>query len=590
MSERAQEAKEQEKRSGMQKSADQKTVAKRETTKKGTVKKDVAQKETEKKEALKKESVKKATVKDASVKKSSMKKASVAQEKEEKEPVKKEAAKKEAAKKETPKKEDPGKEMAKKEPSKKETPKKSPVKKATLKKEGIKKEKTKKEEEKEPADSMEEGEIDADQESMLDDAPYEDEETQEDELSEKVQTRLNALLAYAKKKNVLEYDDISAYFEDLNLDDEEMDHVLDELERAGVDVLRISEEVDEDLPDDEELRSTEEEEEPDMENIDLSVPEGISIEDPVRMYLQEIGKVPLLTADQEIDLAQKIEAGELATKVLAAGKQKKQPHLDKEQEKILEGKSEEDLQEMVAYGEDAKKKLAEANLRLVVSIAKRYVGRGMLFLDLIQEGNLGLIKAVEKFDFRKGFKFSTYATWWIRQAITRAIADQARTIRIPVHMVETINKLIRISRQLLQELGREPTPEEIAEQMNIPVGRVREILKISQEPVSLETPIGEEDDSHLGDFIQDDNVPVPADAAAFMLLKEQLVEVLSTLTDREQKVLRLRFGLDDGRARTLEEVGKEFNVTRERIRQIEAKALRKLRHPSRSRKLKDYLD
>ena len=600
MSERAQEAKEQEKRSGMQKSADQKTVAKRETTKKGTVKKDVAQKETEKKEALKKESVKKATVKDTSVKKSSMKKASVAQEKEEKEPVKKEAAKKEAAKKETPKKEDPGKETAKrepskketakKEPSKKETPKKSPVKKATLKKEVIKKEKTKKEEEKEPADSMEEGEIDADQESMLDDAPYEDEETQEDELSEKVQTRLNALLAYAKKKNVLEYDDISAYFEDLNLDDEEMDHVLDELERAGVDVLRISEEVDEDLPDDEELRSTEEEEEPDMENIDLSVPEGISIEDPVRMYLKEIGKVPLLTADQEIDLAQKIEAGELATRVLAAGKQKKQPHLDKEQEKILEGKSEEDLQEMVAYGEDAKKKLAEANLRLVVSIAKRYVGRGMLFLDLIQEGNLGLIKAVEKFDFRKGFKFSTYATWWIRQAITRAIADQARTIRIPVHMVETINKLIRISRQLLQELGREPTPEEIAEQMNIPVGRVREILKISQEPVSLETPIGEEEDSHLGDFIQDDNVPVPADAAAFMLLKEQLVEVLSTLTDREQKVLRLRFGLDDGRARTLEEVGKEFNVTRERIRQIEAKALRKLRHPSRSRKLKDYLD
>lgn len=594
MSERAKEAKEQEKRSGMQKSADQKTVAKRETTKKGTVKKNVAQKvaqkETEKKEALKKESVKKATVKDTSVKKSSMKKTSVAQEKEEKEPVKKEAAKKEAAKKETPKKEDPGKETAKKEPSKKETPKKSPVKKATLKKEGIKKEKTKKEEEKEPADSMEEGEIDADQESMLDDAPYEDEETQEDELSEKVQTRLNALLAYAKKKNVLEYDDISAYFEDLNLDDEEMDHVLDELERAGVDVLRISEEVDEDLPDDEELRSTEEEEEPDMENIDLSVPEGISIEDPVRMYLKEIGKVPLLTADQEIDLAQKIEAGELATRVLAAGKQKKQPHLDKEQEKILEGKSEEDLQEMVAYGEDAKKKLAEANLRLVVSIAKRYVGRGMLFLDLIQEGNLGLIKAVEKFDFRKGFKFSTYATWWIRQAITRAIADQARTIRIPVHMVETINKLIRISRQLLQELGREPTPEEIAEQMNIPVGRVREILKISQEPVSLETPIGEEEDSHLGDFIQDDNVPVPADAAAFMLLKEQLVEVLSTLTDREQKVLRLRFGLDDGRARTLEEVGKEFNVTRERIRQIEAKALRKLRHPSRSRKLKDYLD
>ena len=301
---------------------------------------------------------------------------------------------------------------------------------------------------------------------------------------------------------------------------------------------------------DEDEMNLEEEEEVDMENLDLSVPEGISIEDPVRMYLKEIGKVPLLSAEEEIDLAQRMEEGD----------------------------------------EDAKKRLAEANLRLVVSIAKRYVGRGMLFLDLIQEGNLGLIKAVEKFDYRKGYKFSTYATWWIRQAITRAIADQARTIRIPVHMVETINKLIRVSRQLLQELGREPTPEEIAEEMNMGVERVREILKISQEPVSLETPIGEEEDSHLGDFIQDDNVPVPADAAAFTLLKEQLVEVLGTLTEREQKVLRLRFGLDDGRARTLEEVGKEFNVTRERIRQIEAKALRKLRHPSRSRKLKDYLD
>ena len=301
--------------------------------------------------------------------------------------------------------------------------------------------------------------------------------------------------------------------------------------------------------DDEEIILTDEDE-VDVENIDLSVPDGVSIEDPVRMYLKEIGKVPLLSADEEIELAKRMEVGD----------------------------------------QEAKKRLAEANLRLVVSIAKRYVGRGMLFLDLIQEGNLGLIKAVEKFDYRKGYKFSTYATWWIRQAITRAIADQARTIRIPVHMVETINKLIRVSRQLLQELGREPTPEEIAEEMKLPVERVREILKISQEPVSLETPIGEEEDSHLGDFIQDDNVPVPADAAAFTLLKEQLVEVLSTLTDREQKVLRLRFGLDDGRARTLEEVGKEFNVTRERIRQIEAKALRKLRHPSRSRKLKDYLD
>ena len=363
----------------------------------------------------------------------------------------------------------------------------------------------------------------------------------------KFDEKLKSLLAIAKKKkNVLEYQEISEFFTDMTLGEEQFDKILETLEQNNVDVLRITEEDD---VDDEEIILTEEDE-VDMENIDLSVPDGFSIEDPVRMYLKEIGKVPLLSAEEEIELAQKMELGD----------------------------------------QDAKKRLAEANLRLVVSIAKRYVGRGMLFLDLIQEGNLGLIKAVEKFDYRKGYKFSTYATWWIRQAITRAIADQARTIRIPVHMVETINKLIRVSRQLLQELGREPTPEEIAEEMSLPVERVREILKISQEPVSLETPIGEEEDSHLGDFIQDDNVPVPADAAAFTLLKEQLVEVLGTLTDREQKVLRLRFGLDDGRARTLEEVGKEFNVTRERIRQIEAKALRKLRHPSRSRKLKDYLD
>ena len=354
------------------------------------------------------------------------------------------------------------------------------------------------------------------------------------------------LIAAKKKKNVLEYQEISDFFTDMTLEEEQFDKILETLEQNNVDVLRITEDDD---VDDEEIILTEEDE-VDVENIDLSVPDGISIEDPVRMYLKEIGKVPLLSAEEEIELAKKMEMGD----------------------------------------EDSKKRLAEANLRLVVSIAKRYVGRGMLFLDLIQEGNLGLIKAVEKFDYRKGYKFSTYATWWIRQAITRAIADQARTIRIPVHMVETINKLIRVSRQLLQELGREPAPEEIAEEMNMPVDRVREILKISQEPVSLETPIGEEEDSHLGDFIQDDNVPVPADAAAFTLLKEQLVEVLGTLTEREQKVLRLRFGLDDGRARTLEEVGKEFNVTRERIRQIEAKALRKLRHPSRSRKLKDYLD
>jgi RNA polymerase primary sigma factor len=348
------------------------------------------------------------------------------------------------------------------------------------------------------------------------------------------------------------------------------------LENSGIDVLRVSD-TDDDIPDDDDMVLSDEDE-VDMENIDLSVPDGISIEDPVRMYLKEIGKVPLLTAEQEIDLAQLMEAGLEAEKTLA-----------EDDGKLSDAKKKE-LNQAIYEGNEAKKRLAEANLRLVVSIAKRYVGRGMLFLDLIQEGNLGLIKAVEKFDFRKGFKFSTYATWWIRQAITRAIADQARTIRIPVHMVETINKLIRVSRQLLQELGREPLPEEVAKEMNLPVERVREILKISQEPVSLETPIGEEEDSHLGDFIQDDNVPVPADAAAFTLLKEQLVEVLDTLTEREQKVLRLRFGLDDGRARTLEEVGKEFNVTRERIRQIEAKALRKLRHPSRSRKLKDYLD
>lgn len=363
----------------------------------------------------------------------------------------------------------------------------------------------------------------------------------------KFEEKVKELVSMAKKKkSILEYQEVSDFFDGMTLEEEQMERVLDTLERNNVDVLRMTDGED-DIDPEEIILSGED---VDVENLDISIPDGISIEDPVRMYLKEIGKVPLLSAEEEIELAKKMEVGD----------------------------------------QDAKKRLAEANLRLVVSIAKRYVGRGMLFLDLIQEGNLGLIKAVEKFDYRKGYKFSTYATWWIRQAITRAIADQARTIRIPVHMVETINKLIRVSRQLLQELGREPSPEEIAEEMGMPVDRVREILKISQEPVSLETPIGEEEDSHLGDFIQDDNVPVPADAAAFTLLKEQLVEVLGTLTEREQKVLRLRFGLDDGRARTLEEVGTVFNVTRERIRQIEAKALRKLRHPSRSRKLKDYLD
>ncbi len=348
---------------------------------------------------------------------------------------------------------------------------------------------------------------------------------------------LKELVEKGKSKGMLTYKEIIDAFEEVELNPEQIEKIYETVENIGIDLVG-------------DFDAEVEEAQEDNENIDISVPEGVSIDDPVRMYLKEIGKVALLTAEEERELAMQMEQGSI----------------------------------------EAKKRLAEANLRLVVSIAKRYVGRGMLFLDLIQEGNLGLIKAVEKFDYTKGFKFSTYATWWIRQAITRAIADQARTIRIPVHMVETINKLIRVSRQLLQELGREPTPDEIAVEMNMTVERVREIMKISQEPVSLETPIGEEEDSHLGDFIPDDEAPAPAETAAFTLLKEQLIDVLDTLTPREERVLRLRFGLDDGRARTLEEVGKEFNVTRERIRQIEAKALRKLRHPSRSKKLKDYLD
>jgi RNA polymerase, sigma 70 subunit, RpoD len=349
------------------------------------------------------------------------------------------------------------------------------------------------------------------------------------------ENRIKELIEKGKSKGVLTYKEIMDMLEEIDLEPDQIEKIYETLESLGIDV------VDEEVP--QEDVNVE-------EDLDLSIPEGVSIDDPVRMYLKEIGKVPLLTPEEEVELAKRMEQGD----------------------------------------EEAKRKLAEANLRLVVSIAKRYVGRGMLFLDLIQEGNLGLIKAVEKFDYGKGFKFSTYATWWIRQAITRAIADQARTIRIPVHMVETINKLIRVSRQLLQEYGREPQPEEIAREMGISEEKVQEILKIAQEPVSLETPIGEEEDSHLGDFIPDNDAPAPAEAAAFTLLKEQLTEVLDTLTPREEKVLRLRFGLDDGRARTLEEVGKEFNVTRERIRQIEAKALRKLRHPSRSKKLKDFLD
>lgn len=357
-----------------------------------------------------------------------------------------------------------------------------------------------------------------------------------------------------KKNNFIEYNEIEKYFPGLELNSEKLEKITEYLNDKGIDVLRVDLDDTSIMPDfDSKFKSDDEldDEEIIAEAQDLSdLENNVNIEDHVRMYLKEIGKVPLLTSEEEVELAKRMEQGD----------------------------------------EEAKARLAEANLRLVVSIAKRYVGRGMQLLDLIQEGNLGLMKAVKKFDYRKGYKFSTYATWWIRQAITRAIADQARTIRIPVHMVETINKLLRVSRQLLQELGREPTDEEIAEKMDIPVSKVREIMKISQDPVSLETPIGEEEDSHLGDFIKDENVTSPADAASFVLLQEQLNEVLDTLTEREQEVLKLRFGLEDGRTRTLEEVGKEFNVTRERIRQIEAKALRKLRHPSRSRKLKDFLD
>ncbi len=366
--------------------------------------------------------------------------------------------------------------------------------------------------------------------------------------------KLNELLAYAKKKNnILEQQEVISFFSDVDFDADKTDNIYEFLEKSGIEIVYpVTEQEDIDLDLDLSLDDdnvSDDDMDIDLDKIDLSVPEGVATDDPVRMYLKEIGKVPLLSAAEEQELAERIANGD----------------------------------------EEAKKKLAEANLRLVVSIAKRYNGRGLLFLDLIQEGNIGLLKAVDKFDYNKGFKFSTYATWWIRQAITRAIADQSRTIRIPVHMVETINKLIRVQRNLLQELGREPQPEEIAKAMDLPVERVREILKVAQEPVSLETPIGEEDDSHLGDFIQDENMPVPADAAAFTLLKEELAAVLDTLTERERKVLTLRFGLVDGHARTLEEVGKEFDVTRERIRQIEAKALRKLRHPSRSKRLKDFM-
>ncbi len=414
--------------------------------------------------------------------------------------------------------------------------------------------------------------------------------------------KLKNLINGAKKAGYMEYQDVIDTFTELNLDEEQFDRIWDALDKNRI-VLRMEQIDDDDIPDEELAMEESAELEYDMENLEAGVADGANIEDPVRMYLKEIGRVPLLSAEEEIELAKRMELGseaseknkDLKTRLIRLktpdkkGKNaKSKAEIDAKIAEIEKKIAANDAK--IESGKAAGQELSQANLRLVVSIAKRYVGRGMLFLDLIQEGNLGLIKAVEKFDYRKGYKFSTYATWWIRQAITRAIADQARTIRIPVHMVETINKIIRINRQLLQELGREPAPSEIAERMDMPEERVREILKISQEPVSLETPIGEEEDSHLGDFIQDDNVPVPADVAAFTLLREQLNEILDTLTDRERKVLTLRFGLIDGRARTLEEVGKEFSVTRERIRQIEAKALRKLRHPSRSKRIKDFLD
>ncbi len=443
------------------------------------------------------------------------------------------------------------KKSAEKKPAEKAAEKKSAEKKVTEKKPAEKKSAEKKATEKKPADNKPAEKKAAEKKSA--EKKTAEKKPEEKKPEEKIKNKLDELYEYGRSKGTITYKEIMDRLVELEMDADQLDHVLETLEAYGVSVINETADRQVILTDEQAADQAAEAARiggEDNTQIDLSVPEGISIDDPVRMYLKEIGKVPLLTAEEEIEIAKQLEAGD----------------------------------------ESAKQKLAEANLRLVVSIAKRYVGRGMLFLDLIQEGNLGLIKAVEKFDYRKGFKFSTYATWWIRQAITRAIADQARTIRIPVHMVETINKLIRVSRQLLQEYGREPTPEEIAREMGISEAKVREIIKIAQEPVSLETPIGEEEDSHLGDFIPDEDAPAPAEAASFALMKEQLMDVLDTLTPREEKVLRLRFGLDDGHQRTLEEVGKEFNVTRERIRQIEAKALRKLRHPSRSKKLRDYLD
>ena len=464
----------------------------------------------------------------------------------EKKPAEKKAAEKKPAEKRPAEKAAEKKSAEKKVTEKKPAEKKSAEKKATEKKPADNKPAEKKAAEKKSAEKKTAEKKSAEKKTA-------EKKPEEKKPEEKIKNKLDELYEYGRSKGTITYKEIMDRLVELEMDADQLDHVLETLEAYGVSVINETADRQVILTDEQAADQAAEAARiggEDNTQIDLSVPEGISIDDPVRMYLKEIGKVPLLTAEEEIEIAKQLEAGD----------------------------------------ESAKQKLAEANLRLVVSIAKRYVGRGMLFLDLIQEGNLGLIKAVEKFDYRKGFKFSTYATWWIRQAITRAIADQARTIRIPVHMVETINKLIRVSRQLLQEYGREPTPEEIAREMGISEAKVREIIKIAQEPVSLETPIGEEEDSHLGDFIPDEDAPAPAEAASFALMKEQLMDVLDTLTPREEKVLRLRFGLDDGHQRTLEEVGKEFNVTRERIRQIEAKALRKLRHPSRSKKLRDYLD
>ncbi len=560
--------------------------AKKETAKKAeTAKKETAEKKAapaKKAEAVKKEPVKKAEP----VKKETAKKAA---------PAKKEA---EAVKKNTA---EPAKNSAKKE-----TAVKAEAKPAAKKNDNTKKGAAKKADKKADKKVTEE-----EDEFMLPEDDFDEEENDPNDpeaaaLRETLfEEKLKSLISSAKKAGYMEYQEVIDTFTELNLDEEQFDRIWDALDKNHI-VLRMEQIDDDDIPDEELAIEEGAELEYDMENLEAGVTDGANIEDPVRMYLKEIGRVPLLSAEEEIELAKRMELGMEAAeknkdlntklaKLLESEKSDKKGKNAKSASEIAAKKAElkkkiAENDAKIASGKTAGQELSQANLRLVVSIAKRYVGRGMLFLDLIQEGNLGLIKAVEKFDYRKGYKFSTYATWWIRQAITRAIADQARTIRIPVHMVETINKIIRINRQLLQELGREPAPSEIAERMDMPEDRVREILKISQEPVSLETPIGEEEDSHLGDFIQDDNVPVPADAAAFTLLREQLNEILDTLTDRERKVLTLRFGLIDGRARTLEEVGKEFSVTRERIRQIEAKALRKLRHPSRSKRIKDFLD